>query len=157
MKRLFLRISLGAIACLLVAVCIFLNSDRYAFNYLSRTAKTIAPSDSASFIGKYDELYLRLLGIGSYSSNVLNVLPPHSNSDASNVIVWIHPTEIYTNFPAGSWRQLVHASRDGYFIIVDNGKVIVSLSAISAWSPAEAYSKYANVSIKAAEEFLKDK
>ncbi len=157
MKRLFLRILLGAIACLLVAVCIFINSERYAFNYLSRTAKTIAPSNSASFIGEHAELYSRLAGIGPYSSNVLNLLPPPSNSDATNVIVWIHPTEIYTNFPASSWRQLVHASGDGYFIIVDNGRVIVPLSSISAWPLAAAYSKHANVSIKAAEEFLKGK
>ena len=149
---------MGVIACLLVAVWIFINSEQYALTYLSRTSKQIPPSESAGFIGRNTELYSRLVSIGSYSSNVLSVLPPPSNSDASNVIVWINPTEIHTNFPAGKWRDLVLASRDGYFMIVDSGTVIGPLSAISAWSsPALAYSHHFHVSAEVAEEFLKGK
>lgn len=119
---------------------------------LSYHAKRVAAADAATFISGHLEDYEQTLRIGLSRSRAAAVLPKPNNTNTSNVWTWVRDYSPPAANP--DWRKLILWPKNGYFLVLVDGKVATPLCVASEFDPWEALVKYSNKSQAEADQIL---
>jgi hypothetical protein len=129
-----------------------------AFVWLARResmqsrAKRIPPGERAVFIARHLAFYDRAVRVGAARAVAESVLPEPNNGDREHVWVWVR--DYKSDVGITDWRKLIAWPKNGYFLVLIDGKVVTPLCVASEFNPWDALARYAGMAQVQVDELL---
>lgn len=130
----FIYISLTCLAMVLLIECNLPMQMR---------VKDIPDNQAADFIGEHMDFYDSHLKLGMAEAGALAYFPRPHNTDTNHIFAWLCGSEDTSKGHPTDWQSL-EFTRDGYFMVFDNDKLVTPPTAFSAadpWQTLEACGK----------------
>lgn len=122
---------------------------------IEHRARKIAPAEAAMFIVKNWEFYDKHLRVGEMRSQAEAMLPKPNNEDRECIWIWVR--DFVPKLSGDKWRELLKWPKNGYFVVVIDGKLATPLCVVSEFDPWEALVRYGNMTEDNANRILGQK